>query len=104
YAFDPVYAADGKSIYYSSYARFLYGIWSVAVTPEGRSVGDPVELVSLGLPRLRHLAVSRDGKHIAYSSLTLTSNLWWLPVSPATGDPAGPARALTTGTSKLARP
>jgi len=104
YAFDPVYAADGRRIYYSSYARFLYGIWSVPVSPEGRSVGEPYELVSLGLPRLRHLAVSRDGKHIAYSSLTLLSNLWWLPLSPATGEPAGAAHALTTGTSKLNRP
>jgi len=95
---------DGKSVYYSSYSRFLYGIWSVRVSAEGRSVGEPFELVSLGLPRLRHLAVSRDGKHIAYSSLTLLSNLWWLPLSPSTRQPAGAPRALTTGTGKLNRP
>jgi dipeptidyl aminopeptidase/acylaminoacyl peptidase len=104
YAFDPIYAPDGRSVYYSSYSRFLYGIWSVPVSAEGQPLGEPFEVASLGLPRLRHLAVSRDGRRVAYSSLTIMSNLWWIPLSPATGLPAGPPRALTSGTGKLGRP
>ncbi|HET8648064.1 MAG TPA: protein kinase [Vicinamibacteria bacterium] len=104
YAFDPVYSADGTRVFYSSYSRFLYGIWSVPVSAEGRPRSAPAEVASLGLPRLRHLAVSRDGRHIAYSSLTLMSNLWWLPLSPQSGRPAGAPQALTHGTGKLGRP
>lgn len=106
YAFDPVYAPDGRSVYYCSWSgRFTYGIWKVLVSPgDGRPEGLPSEVVNLGPLRLRHAAVSRDGRKIAYSALTLTSNLWSVPLSPASREPAGGPRPLTAETGKTARP
>ena len=106
YAFDPAYAPDGRSVYYCSWSgRFTYGIWKVPVSPgDGRPEGLPSEVVNLGPLRLRHAAVSRDGRRVAYSALTLTSNLWWVPLSPASREPAGGPRPLTAETGKTARP
>ncbi len=106
YAFDPAYAPDGRSVYYSSWSgRFTYGIWKVPVGPrDGRPTGLPSEVANLGPLRLRHATLSRDGRRIAYSALTLTSNLWSVPLAPSTREPAGGPQPLTAETGKTARP
>ncbi len=105
YAFDPVHAADGRTVYFAAWSgRLTYGIWSVRLSPrDGRPEGLPVETANLGGSRVRHLAVSPDGRRIAYSGLTLTSNLWSVPVS-SRGQRTAVAHPLTADTGKSARP
>lgn len=88
YLNDPIYAPDGESIYYGS----DYGLWKIRVSPEtGEPVGEAVELANTSPARLRHFAVSADGKKIAYAPLVISSNIQSIPLSPdeheATGEP-----------------
>ncbi len=73
------------------------------INASGRSAGRPARLTSLGLSRIRNVAVSRDGRRLSYSAVTIRSNLWWVPLD-GRGAPAGPARALTAETGRTARP
>jgi Tol biopolymer transport system component/serine/threonine protein kinase len=103
YAFDPVYSPDGAKVYYCSWSgRLTYGIWSVALHAAGRPQGLPSEEANIGALRLRHTAVSGDGRRVAYSGQTLTSNLWSVDV--AGSEAGGRPRPLTADTGKTSRP
>src|SRR5205085_3018231 len=56
---------------------------------------EPEALATPGLAGVRHLSISADGRRLAMTSLSLQSNLWMQPVSPATGEAVGAAVALT---------
>ncbi len=104
YAFDPVYDPSGRRIFYAATsASSTFGVWSVTLSPrDGRPEGRPLELANLGALRLRHLAVSPDGRRVAYGALALMSNLWSVGVAAA-GEPATRSVALTAQTEKSAR-
>jgi TolB protein len=92
YLVDAVYAPDGGSIYYGS----EYGLWKIRVSQDtGEPVGEPLELANTSPARLRHFAVSADGKKIAYAPLSITSNLRSIPISPISNEPAGESVSLT---------
>jgi Tol biopolymer transport system component len=105
YAFDPVYAPDGRRIFYAATsAASTFGIWTVGLSArDGRPEGRPMEVANLGALRLRHLSVSPDGRRVAYGGLALISNLWGVAVSPS-AEPVGRPVALTAQTEKSARP
>jgi Tol biopolymer transport system component len=86
YGLDPVYAPDGESIYYVS----LTGLWKIRVAAaSGAPVGEPVQLTSGSSERIRHVAVSADGKKFAYTALLTNSNIWSVPLAHGsnTGNP-----------------
>jgi eukaryotic-like serine/threonine-protein kinase len=88
-AFDPLYSPDGEKIYFAK----DYGLWSLPIAPEdGEVVGEPAQLIpATGHGRIRFLTISANGKKLAFSPLTSTSNIWSLPMSTnsdqATGSP-----------------
>lgn len=102
---DPVYSRDGRWLYYcASPNRENDGLLKVHVErstgkPDGKSSG----VTGLGLSRIRHISLSRDGRAMAYSALTLNSNLWSLRLS-ASGEALGNAKPLTFETGRNSRP
>ncbi|MBX7223730.1 MAG: protein kinase [Blastocatellia bacterium] len=106
YIFDPIYAPDGKHIYYSAVLEDgNYGMWQVSLKPEsGNADGEPVQIANLGLGIVRHLALSPDGKKITYSTLSMPSNLWAVSLNPA--GTAGDSKPvpLTAETGRNSRP
>ncbi len=101
YTYDPVWAADGRHVYYSAMsASGNYGLWRIGVDPQdGRARGEPAPLTEVGFGTSRHLAVSRDGRRLAFSALRMSSNLWRVDLRPG----ARP-RPLTSETGRNARP
>jgi Tol biopolymer transport system component len=92
YGYDPVYAPDGKSIYYTT----LSGIWKAQVSPTtGGPIAEPIQLSSSSSERIRNFVISSDGKKAVYSALLTNSNLWYVPLSPASSTPTGPPISLT---------
>jgi len=77
-SYDPIYAADGKSIYISH-----AGLWRIQIARESQeSLGEPVKVaVATGPSVIRYLSLSRDGKKMAYSALLQNSNIWSLALS-----------------------
>ncbi|HWM90652.1 MAG TPA: hypothetical protein VN493_07790 [Thermoanaerobaculia bacterium] len=86
---EPVYSPDGQTLYYSGPDPALgFTVWRIPVTG-----GKPVPVQSAPA---RDLALSPDGRRLAFSHMDLDGRLWSIPVSPGTGETAGPATALTT--------
>jgi len=94
--FDPVFAPDGRCIYYATGGPFII---RVPLT-EGRRGGAHDAIATPGLAGVRHLSISADGRRLAMTSLSLSSNLWTVDVSARSGEAAGPPRPLTDDTSR----
>jgi Tol biopolymer transport system component/DNA-binding winged helix-turn-helix (wHTH) protein len=86
----PVFGAGGRSVFYGAFAKTRdFGIWQQRLSSSGAAEGQPVEISRTGTSIPLHLAVSRDGKRLAYTALSSTSNLWafTLDRAGAGGDP-----------------
>ncbi len=103
--FDPTYAADGRSVYFSARSREVAALWQLPISPRtGRPAGPAVQVANLGLASIRQLAIAADDSTMAYAGIKTISNLWSLPIAPVTGSPAGEPTPLTHGTGRNNRP
>lgn len=97
----PIYAPDGKSIYYNRGEA----LWRTPVSSEtGAAVGEPIKVADLGSTVIRNASISPAGTRIAYSAGSADDNLVTVPISPVTREANGPVSFLTneTGTRHLA--
>ncbi|HKC65279.1 MAG TPA: DPP IV N-terminal domain-containing protein [Pyrinomonadaceae bacterium] len=93
--FDPVYAPDGESVYCVGNSRNLYGLWKIPVArATGMRSGDVVEVQSAESQPIRNLSISADGKRIAYSARSLTSDIWSVPLSVSSSEATAPPAPL----------
>jgi len=70
--FDPVYAPDGKRIYYASFN----GLWQIPVSSgDDRPTGEATLLADDGPAQIRSLRISADGKKLVYAMMMSGSNL-----------------------------
>ncbi len=69
YDIEPAWAADGQSVYFSSYRAGVYALWQVPI-----SGGIPHRLTRGPGPE-RHPSVSRDGTRLAFSTFTQNIDL-----------------------------
>jgi len=93
---NPVWSPSGSFIYFSSYRGGGINIWRVAMSRQGTPAGAPQQL-TIGAGQDVEIAVSRDGKKLAFSILRQNADIWRLPVSPETGKPTGrPQEVITT--------
>jgi Tol biopolymer transport system component len=90
----PVFSADGRWIYFDSGPL----VEALPISPQtGLPLGQPVKLADVGVSFVSSLSLSSDGKRLAYSVQTQSSNIWSVPVSPKTND-AGPPFPITNQT------
>ncbi|HWR16461.1 MAG TPA: winged helix-turn-helix domain-containing protein [Terriglobales bacterium] len=74
--FDPVYSADGASIFFGMMSPTGLGLFQMPISKDGSTgQGEPVQLKS-GDVRVRNLALSRDGTKLLYSGVTQSSGIW----------------------------
>lgn len=99
YYFEPVFAADGRTIYVTASAPNMpsgagLGLYRLDVT----NAKAPLSLVlAAGGATLRHAAISRDGRKLAYAAVATGSNLWTVPSAGGAPEP------LTHGSARLSR-
>ena len=89
--FDPVFSPDGATIYGSTGGAAIVAIPVSADT--GLSAGRPTRILAGGGAAARHLSISRDGRHLAMTSMNFGSHIWTIPM--AGGRVTGPASAVT---------
>jgi len=94
--FDPVFTPDGRWIYYATGGPFVIRV----PVASGQRRGTHQAIATPGLAGVRHLSMSGDGRRLAMTSLTLSSNLWTVDVSSRSGEATAPPRPLTDDTSR----
>lgn len=78
---DPVYAPDGKSIYYIA----LNGLWQIPISPaDDKPAGEPRQIFDDGPAQARHPSVSANGKKIVYEMLMSASRISQLSLDKET--------------------
>lgn len=101
---DPVWARDQRQIYFASSRGGGLNLWRVPIDPGGHPTGPPAQLTT-GAGDDIEPTVSPDGKRLAFAVRGINSDLWRLPVSPTTGEPAGaPEPVVATTGSRAAAP
>ena len=91
---DPVWSASGEWLYYSSTGGGGLNLWRVRISPAGHPVG-AAEQLTTGAGSDLQAAVAPGSGRVAFTILAINSDLWRLPVSPATGQPTGEPEVLT---------
>ena len=102
----PVWSTDGRYLYFVSDRGGSMNLWRVAIDERsGRRRGDP-EPVTTPAPLLAHPSLSADGRLIAYSAVSKTTNIRRLTLDPTT-DPVtakDDPTPVTSGSREWANP
>ncbi|HEY8849442.1 MAG TPA: hypothetical protein VIO12_09120, partial [Thermoanaerobaculia bacterium] len=91
---NPVWARNGRSIYFSSYRSGGMNIWRMPVSGPGTPTGPPRQL-TIGAGQDVQIAISPDGKRLAYATLRQNADIWRMPISEL-GDPGTPEALIAT--------
>jgi Tol biopolymer transport system component/DNA-binding winged helix-turn-helix (wHTH) protein len=86
--------SPGGTLYWSAINPREGRILRARLTPDGTRADDPEELLDTGSDTARHLALSRDGRRLAFALASMSSSVVSVPLGPG-GEPAGPPVALT---------
>jgi serine/threonine-protein kinase len=91
----PVFSADGDRLFFLSNRDGPRDVYAVSLSRSGRPRGEPVRL-STGLGAIS-IAMSSDGRRIAYAVYSSRSNIWSLPIPAGAAVTTSGATALTSG-------
>lgn len=94
---NPVWAPDGKYLYFVSDRSGGMQIWRVAIDEQTGRALSPPELVPAPSAYSQHISLSRDGKRLAYVNLNLKRNLYRVEIDPLQEKVIGQPQALTVG-------
>jgi Tol biopolymer transport system component/serine/threonine protein kinase len=91
----PRWSPDGRSILFVSDIGGVRDIYQLALSRSIEPIGEPTRLTT-GI-NAYSLSLTGDASRLAYSTLSLRSNVWVAPVSATATTAASEARQLTTG-------
>lgn len=99
--YDLAFAPRGDALYFTltdeSWLNATLWRSRAPKSPEG-AWAEPERVTQDGTASLRQIAISpASGGTVAYAAMSITSNIWSLPVNPQTGSPSGDAILLTRG-------
>jgi Tol biopolymer transport system component len=94
HAASDVMLSPGGTLYWSVISPREGRILRAKLGPDGKAAGGADELLDTGSDTARHLALSRDGRRLAFAMTSMSSSVLSLPLTPA-GEPAGPPAPLT---------
>jgi Tol biopolymer transport system component/DNA-binding winged helix-turn-helix (wHTH) protein len=86
--------SPGGTLYWSAVSPREGRILRARLGADGQASGATEELLDTASDRARHLALSRDGRRLAYALTSMSSSVVSLPLTPA-GEPAGSPAPLT---------
>jgi Tol biopolymer transport system component/tRNA A-37 threonylcarbamoyl transferase component Bud32 len=99
---NPVWSQSGNEVFFSSYRGGGMNVWRVSVSRDGNAIDQPRQ-VTTGSGQDVQIAVSPDGKRLAFSILRINADIWRLPVSPETGEPRAEPEPVVATTREDSR-
>ena len=93
---DPVWAPDARHLYFTSSRGGGLNLWRIGVGAGGPT--SPPEQLTTGAGDDVQPTVAPDGSKVAFAVRGINSDLWRLPVAPATGRPTGQPEPLARTT------
>jgi eukaryotic-like serine/threonine-protein kinase len=87
---DPVWAPDGASVFFTSDRGGGLNLWRVSLG-RGGGAGPQPEQLTTGAGADVAPSIAPDGNRLVFAVRGVNSDLWRLPVSPATGERMGAA-------------
>ena len=91
---NPVWSPDGRYLYFASNRSGTTNLWRIPIDERSGSVGEP-EPVTNSAQASMLLSLSREGKHIAYTTDDTRTTLEKVAFDPGSGAISGPAVAIT---------
>jgi len=101
---NPIWSPDGRYLYYSSDRGGTMNLWRVALDEtSGRPSGEP-EAITTPAPFFAHPTTAADGKHLAYSSVLMTTNIQGIRFDPVRAAVEGEPFWVTSGSRLWSSP
>ncbi len=98
---DPVWAPDGRSLFFSSTRGGTFNLWRIAVDPaSGRAAGEP-EPFTAPSSWVGWISVSHDGKRLLFVDRNARTSILRVPVDAAGRGLAGPLQAVPLGSLEV---
>jgi Tol biopolymer transport system component len=95
--YELVFAPDSRAIYVAGGAALIFRF---PFDPVSGTINGPREVIPVpGVPGVRGLTISADGRRLGFGGIALNSQIWTQPVQPD-GAAASAPRALTSDTSR----
>ncbi len=94
---NPVWAPDGRYIYFSSPRGGGLNLWRIRVSTSGVPQGSPQQLTT-GAGDDLEASLSPDGRTVAFSVSRIEADIWEVPVDPASGRPTGAPKSVVAST------
>ncbi len=91
-----LWAASGRTVYFEGVSRGVRNLWKLTVDPETLRVITGLERLTTGPGADTDIALSPDGKKLAFTSRTENTRLWSVPFDAATGRTRGQGQPLTS--------
>ncbi len=91
-----LWAASGRAVYFEGASRGVRNLWKLTVDPETLRVIAGPERLTTGPGADTDIALSPDGKKLAFTSRTENTRLWSFPFDAATGRTRGQGQPLTS--------
>jgi Tol biopolymer transport system component/DNA-binding winged helix-turn-helix (wHTH) protein len=86
---------SAKGLILEGESQGVRNLWKVRVDPQTLGWLDGLERITTGAGKDTDIAVSADGRKLAFSIRSERSRLWTLPFEPIAGRTTGPAQPLT---------
>ena len=100
---NPVWAPDGKHLYFASDRGGSMGFWRIPLDGEGNILSGP-EAVVTPSKFSSHLTFSRDGKRLIYVSTDNKANIRAMKIDSTSLKPTGEPFWITSGDRQVSRP
>jgi serine/threonine protein kinase len=89
------WAPSGAALYFEGETNGVLNLWKVTVDPNTLAwVGGP-DRVTTGLGPDTQIALSKDGKRLAFATVSQNTRIWSLPFDPVSGRVKGVGEPLT---------
>jgi Tol biopolymer transport system component/DNA-binding winged helix-turn-helix (wHTH) protein len=101
---DFLWAPSGRALYFKGTSQSVKNLWKVEVDPQSlRWTGGP-ERLTTGAGPDTDLAISPDGRKLAFTARAEQTRVWWLPFDSSSGRIKGEGRPLTAAGVKAVFP